>query len=157
MLAQDSRPGTRGVGYHRLGCDPYRVTGGELWSSSYGKVCPGDARIAQLPGLIDRARRIVDGQEEDPMAEYADQLDRIEQLLVDMPKEIERRQRAVETQLNGGTRTRVVDLLSKVDAMPGVVGAEQQEIVGELRGIAQEIEAAVATLRGSTAPAGSAA
>lgn len=58
-LIPDSKPGRRGVGYHRLGVDPWRVAGGELWSSSSGKICPGDARIAQLPGIIARAREIV--------------------------------------------------------------------------------------------------
>ena len=67
-LIPDTRPGRRGVAYHRLGCDPWRVDGGELWSSSPGKDCPTQARIDQIPGLIDRARRIVAGQpEEDVM------------------------------------------------------------------------------------------
>lgn len=54
----DSRPASRGVGYHRLGVDPWRVAGGELWSQSYGKICPCPNRIAQLPGIITRARAI---------------------------------------------------------------------------------------------------
>lgn len=48
VLIPDSKPGRRGIGYHRLGCDPTRVDGGDLWSESYGKVCPGDRRIKQL-------------------------------------------------------------------------------------------------------------
>lgn len=53
-LATDSRPGTssHGISYHRLGCDPYRVEGGLRYSNAYGKVCPGSARIAQIPGLL---------------------------------------------------------------------------------------------------------
>lgn len=61
MLIPDSKPGRRGVAYHRLGCDPYRISGGEHWSSSYGKDCPTDVRIKQLPALIQRARDIVNG------------------------------------------------------------------------------------------------
>lgn len=61
VMIPDSKPGRRGVGYHRLGCDPYRVSGGELWSSAYGKDCPTDPRIRQLPGLVQRARDIVNG------------------------------------------------------------------------------------------------
>lgn len=58
-LIPDSKPGREGIGYHRLGIDPWRVAGGELWSSSYGKICPGPARIAQVPQIIERARELV--------------------------------------------------------------------------------------------------
>lgn len=61
-LIPDTLPGRRGIAYHRQGIDPWRVPDGELWSSSTGKICPGDARIAQIPGLISRARAIVAGQ-----------------------------------------------------------------------------------------------
>jgi len=50
--AKDSKPTTRGIGWHRLGIDPWRVPGGELWSTSKGKVCPGDRRIAQIKTII---------------------------------------------------------------------------------------------------------
>lgn len=68
QLVADSRPGRRGVAYHRLGIDPWRVAGGEKWSTAAGKVCPGDRRIAQIPDLIDEARRIA-GREEDALSE----------------------------------------------------------------------------------------
>jgi hypothetical protein len=58
VAADTSRPTARGIGYHRLGCNPYRVADGELWSSSYGKVCPGTRRIAQIPQIITRAKQI---------------------------------------------------------------------------------------------------
>jgi hypothetical protein len=48
VLIDDSKPNRRGIGYHRQGCDPWRVPGGELWSAKYGKECPGTRRIAQL-------------------------------------------------------------------------------------------------------------
>ncbi|PZF84150.1 peptidoglycan recognition protein family protein [Jiangella anatolica] len=54
----DSKPTTKGVGYHRLGVDPYRVDGGEKWSNAYGKVCPGAAKIKQVPAVIARARAL---------------------------------------------------------------------------------------------------
>ena len=52
----DSRPGSRGIAYHRQGIDgnfdpyayPGRVKGGELWSKHFGKMCPGDRRIKTL-------------------------------------------------------------------------------------------------------------
>jgi len=57
----DSRPTSRGQGYHRLGVDPWRVSGGELWSSARGKVCPGPARIEQVPVIVSRARELRGG------------------------------------------------------------------------------------------------
>lgn len=53
---KSSMAGTRGIGWHRQGIDGNfprgllggRVRGGEEWSSSGGKVCPGDARIRQV-------------------------------------------------------------------------------------------------------------
>ena len=65
VLVPDSKPGRRGISYHRMGCNPYRVAGGELWSEAYGKDCPTQARIDQIPALIDRARAIVAGEPED--------------------------------------------------------------------------------------------
>jgi hypothetical protein len=61
VLVPDSKPGRRGIAYHRLGCDPYRVAGGDKWSSAYGKDCPTQVRIARIPALIARANAIVNG------------------------------------------------------------------------------------------------
>ena len=82
-LCPDSRPGSRGLAYHRQGIDgnfegfqfPGRVAGGEVWSESFGKVCPRDKRIAQLPTILARAKTIIEG---DDMSKYEEQLDRIE-------------------------------------------------------------------------------
>jgi hypothetical protein len=57
-MIPDSCPGRRGVGYHRLGVPGYMAAGGERWSSAYGKVCPGNRRIAQIPRIIALARQI---------------------------------------------------------------------------------------------------
>ena len=66
QLMADSKPSSTGIGWHRLGV-PYRldietgepvyregwlVEGGERWSRSPGKTCPGDRVIAQLPHLL---------------------------------------------------------------------------------------------------------
>jgi hypothetical protein len=74
QLCPDSRPGSRGLAYHRQGIDgnfgdfrfPGRVSGGEHWSSSGGKVCPTDVRIAQLPKILARAKEIVEGDDMTP-------------------------------------------------------------------------------------------
>lgn len=71
-LIPDTLPGRRGVGYHQQGCDPWRVSGGVLWSPSRGKVCPGARRIAQIPAVIARAIEITQG--DDMTAEQAAQL-----------------------------------------------------------------------------------
>jgi hypothetical protein len=66
-MAPDSKPESRGIAFHRQGCDGNftgyayggRVAGGELWSSAYGKVCPGDRRITQLINtILPRARQL---------------------------------------------------------------------------------------------------
>ena len=69
VLMPDSKPTSRGVSYHRQGIDGNfsgyayggRVPGGELWSSAYGKVCPGDNRISQLINIIIPRARVLAG------------------------------------------------------------------------------------------------
>lgn len=94
-LCPDSRPGSRGLAYHRQGVDGNfgpgtghpaagRVAGGELWSGARGKVCPGDRRIAQLPAILARAKRIVN-EGDDDMAEYGKQiLEKLDQVLTEL-------------------------------------------------------------------------
>ena len=64
-LMESSRSTERGIGWHRLGIDGNfpasgllagrtQRGGGEKWSKSRGKVCPGDARIRQIPALVER-------------------------------------------------------------------------------------------------------
>lgn len=57
VLVPDSKPGRRGIAWHRLGVVGYAVRGGEIWSSARGKVCPGNRRIAQIPGIVAEAAR----------------------------------------------------------------------------------------------------
>jgi hypothetical protein len=69
QVMPDSRAESKGLGYHRLGIDPWRVGAGERWSSSRGKLCPGAAKIAQVPSIVARATQLVNGTtEEDPLA-----------------------------------------------------------------------------------------
>lgn len=62
-LARDSRPGesSKGLSWHRLGIDPWRVSGGMKYSNSRGKVCPGDAKIAQIPTILATATATLAG------------------------------------------------------------------------------------------------
>jgi hypothetical protein len=77
VLCPDSRPGSRGVAYHRQGISGNwagfayggLVSGGEVWTRSPGKVCPGDRRITQvITQIIPRARQIA-GLEQDMQAD----------------------------------------------------------------------------------------
>jgi hypothetical protein len=60
VLIPDTKPGRRGIGYHRQGCrhsqglgvPGFLVAGGEKWSKSTGKECPGPRRIAQLKAIV---------------------------------------------------------------------------------------------------------
>jgi N-acetylmuramoyl-L-alanine amidase len=76
-LCPNSRPGSRGLAYHRQGVDGDfeddpryefhgRVSGGEVWSESFGKSCPGDRRIKQRVDILARAKEIVSGDEVTP-------------------------------------------------------------------------------------------
>ena len=112
----DSRPGRRGIAYHRLGCNPYRVNGGELWSSSTGKDCPTQARIDQIPGLIDRARAIVAGQEDDDVTD-----EQMQQIKDWIHEEV---QFGVQAVLKGGSNSRIKGLPS--GEQTALAGTEQR-------------------------------
>ena len=74
-LATDSKLGasSKGLSWHRLGIDgnfpglPNMLAGrlqrggGMHYSTSRGKVCPGDAKIQQIPGILARAAAIAGG------------------------------------------------------------------------------------------------
>lgn len=73
-MAKDSKigPSSQGLSWHRLGCDgnfpslPSILAGrtqrggGMHYSTSRGKVCPGDDRIEQIPGIFNRAMQLLD-------------------------------------------------------------------------------------------------
>jgi hypothetical protein len=70
-LIPDTKPGRRGIGYHRQGCEHsdglgshpgWLVSGGERWSSAIGKGCPATRRIAQVTStIIPRVQAILSG------------------------------------------------------------------------------------------------
>ena len=73
-LKESSRPDEAGIGWHRLGINgnfPLNPPilrgmnqrpglGEESWSTAFGKVCPGDDRILQIPELVEAAARGLD-------------------------------------------------------------------------------------------------
>jgi len=76
-LMTSSATSERGIGWHRLGCNGnfpsmpnilagrLQRGGGEVWSSAFGKVCPGDNRIKQIPGILERALELISTPQED--------------------------------------------------------------------------------------------
>lgn len=69
-IIHSSAPGVRGISYHRAGIEGYGWRPGyDKWSSARGKVCPGNARVAQIPTIIERARQIVGGKVSAPIVE----------------------------------------------------------------------------------------
>lgn len=74
-LATSSKPGieSQGLSWHRLGIDGnfpaapdlragrLQRGGGMRYSNSRGKLCPGDAKIAQIPGILARALELLGG------------------------------------------------------------------------------------------------
>lgn len=63
IMVPDSVRGRRGIGYHRLGCDPWRVANGDSWSNAYGKECPGQTRISQLrTQIIPMVQQVLKGE-----------------------------------------------------------------------------------------------
>jgi hypothetical protein len=133
VAAPNSLPGSRGIGFHRLGIDPWRVAGGELWSSARGKVCPGARRIAQIPQIIARARQIVAGApaiEEDDMPLTDADLTRIADRVW------------TRTAVAGGPWA--IHMLSGVDAKTGVLSAAVSRL---LAAAGQDQAALAAALR----------
>jgi hypothetical protein len=74
VLVPNTRPGHRGLAYHRQGIDGNfpaepsilagRVEGGERWSEVFGKACPGDRRIQQFVDIVvPRVRATVEGDD----------------------------------------------------------------------------------------------
>jgi hypothetical protein len=80
VACPNSRSTSRGIAYHRQGIKgnfsaangfafPGLVSGGEVWTTSPGKVCPGDRRIAQIATIIARAIQINEGDDDMPTPE----------------------------------------------------------------------------------------
>lgn len=80
---------TRGLSWHRLGCrgnfgrfdkdDPTTWSSaqtGQRWSTSYGKTCPTDAFIRQIPEIFDRAQAYIAGETVRPKVPSGPQKDK---------------------------------------------------------------------------------
>lgn len=117
-----SKPGTTGVGWHRLGIDGNfpqppgrllggRVPGGEEWSTSVGKECPGDPKIhGVVDKILPRAIEIANG--DDMSAQDVDAITKAVKADGDKTRKQLTTFRANEVK-------RYQDLKSKIDAIPG--------------------------------------
>ena len=141
----DSRPGSRGIGYHRQGIEGnWRgfafsgiVAGGERWSKGKGKICPGDARIAQLPQIIKRARVIAGLESQTPDLEddmqlvKGDKHDAVFVVVWNQPGAIAVRKRVPNADDPGYKAARAVGFpvhtvpQAVIDAIPDIVSAEK--------------------------------
>jgi hypothetical protein len=73
VLIPDTKPGRRGLAYHRQGCEHsdgigshpgFLMPGGERWSTSLGKECPGPVRIRQfIDEIIPAVRERLEGED----------------------------------------------------------------------------------------------
>lgn len=156
VLVPDSRAGRRGIGYHRQGVPLRRgatvsQTGGELWSTAVGKVCPGDRRIAQIPTIIGRARAVLAGQEEDIMATAAE----LRQIVREEVAAVARRRDVGFARDQILTRLGVDDTVGAPDTMPpeelaAIEPARRVDIgyaLDELRRENQQLRAEIVELR----------
>jgi hypothetical protein len=120
QLMPDSRSTSRGLGCHRLGINPWRVSGGETWSSSNGKLCPGAAKIAQLPRILSRAIQITTGNEEFDMASSEE----LKNLIIGYGQRVERIDVGEAGALGSpwGYGRRIEDLQARVTRMESTLG-----------------------------------
>lgn len=68
-LVPDTRPGTRGIGYHAQGTAASLPAGWERWSTTVGKPCPTTRRINQLISVVIPRVQLALDQEEDDMSQ----------------------------------------------------------------------------------------
>jgi hypothetical protein len=158
----DSKPGSKGVGWHRMGIDGNfsqpdgqllggRVDGGQHWSTTTGKPCPGDRRIHQVVDeIIPRAKTFFaqigddDMQQNDPLYPVADpkgptilaalqETYEAKKALSDLDSKIDNKVEAVnanvnnaETRLNTHIDNAESRINAKIDALVTAVNALSQ-------------------------------
>jgi len=118
QLCPDSRGHSRGLAVHRQGIDGDftlpdrtlglprsmwlgRVSGGEHWSTSTGKICPRVNKIAQVPSVLAAARG---EQEDDDM--NPEQMDKLADLVVEklLNADVDKTERGTRLTVRGALR-----------------------------------------------------
>lgn len=136
QLCPDSRPTSRGLAYHRQGIDgnfgsyrfPGRVSGGEVWTSSRGKVCPGDNKIAQRPAILKQAKNLNNPKEWTDVATKKEFKEIVDAAVAPLLT-AERFQKYAKNELNRDKRAKARD--RKIMALLKDVPAETLEAVIE--------------------------
>lgn len=115
IMVRDSKPGRRGIAVHRNGIEHsdgvdshpgWLVSGGERWSISRGKECPGDARIKQVSNIIiPRVQDVLTGDDNDMIE--AD-FDRVEAM-------IKKQAAATTATLRADIKNIMIEVLTKTD------------------------------------------
>jgi hypothetical protein len=148
-LCPDSKPGSRGIAYHRQGIDGNwagfayggRVAGGEVWTTTPGKVCPGDRRITQvITQIIPRARQIA-GLEQDMQADERAWLAALHEAVISGFNWPGHKDNQIYKVL-GDVATRAVDAATAAGARADAAGAKVDALAGTIASAARE---AVAT------------
>jgi hypothetical protein len=143
VLVESSKPGLRGIAYHRMGVPhstgkpdapggPWHGPGCELWThpeKGRGKVCPGDNRIAQLKEIV--IPRVQAGEQEDDMPLNESDLDKIQEI--------------VRSTLNEGTADGQQDWKGTSKKTVALVQSLVND-VGELQGQVKELKQQLAKL-----------
>lgn len=135
-----SRPGTTGVGWHRQGIDGNfpqppgrllggRVTGGERWSESAGKVCPGDNKIrGVVDKILPRAVEILNGDDD---MQLTDKVNKGGDTVGDALRAVLAMRTGLNKQLSS-LRKSVADTRKKVAELPdGATPADVKRIVSD--------------------------
>jgi N-acetylmuramoyl-L-alanine amidase len=138
QLCPNSRSTSRGLAYHRQGIDgnfsdydyPGRVSGGEVWTKSFGKVCPGDRRISARDRILARAKQIVEGDddmtpEQDELLKYISrQVKATAQLITDTNE--------VNLDKHRASALRIESLFKQVLTEQGLTDDKIDEILAEI-------------------------
>lgn len=135
-LAVDSLPGptSRGVSWHRLGVNPWRKPGGLLYSNAVGKVCPGDARIAQIPTILARATADATPEGDEMTPEQARQLKAVYDAIFNGGTSMPEGKPLKDLIADGGTATRadLARVEAKVDAIGAAAGVNVDALTAEV-------------------------
>lgn len=154
VLCPDSKPTSRGIAYHRQGIDGNwggyayggRVPGGEVWSTSSGKVCPGDRRIRQLINVIIPRARVLAGSQQSQQ-----EVDDVSFQEV-LPSAWNPTYSTTASVWITTTAAKVEALLAKVDAIQGALSDDEANIIAAIRALGT-VDVDEAALAAALAPA----
>jgi hypothetical protein len=140
VLVADSKPGVRGIAYHRLGVPhstgkadapggPWHGEGCELWThpkKGRGKVCPGDRRIAQIKEIVVPRVQAAEGEDDMPLTK--DDLGKIQEVVRATLNEGTAQGQPTWARTSSSTLASVQVLVNEVKALNGQVKELKQRV-----------------------------